>query len=201
MSEGYDAGVAHRLFTLCSALSLLLCVAVCVVWALGSGAAWRTSLPEGEHQAELMSGYGRLGVLVTRPFHPVPRLRPDAVEGHEFGPFELRYRRLGVSGPAPLQTWSLRVVLPCWLPAILLALPPAHWWTLRQRRQREDRARVRVRSGLCPACGYDLRASSGVGLCRGATGDGRARTDGITSTATKKPGPTAAESIAPARSS
>lgn len=45
--------------------------------------------------------------------------------------------------------------LPCWCPAILLAIPPIlvlrGAWTRRKRRRR----------GLCLVCGYDMRASHG----------------------------------------
>ena len=50
----------------------------------------------------------------------------------------------GASGPR-------LVFFPLWLPAMLLAVLPALW--LRRRR--------RLKPGLCPACGYDLRATPG----------------------------------------
>jgi hypothetical protein len=45
------------------------------------------------------------------------------------------------------------VVVPLWLPLPAASLLPALWlaWTQREARRR--------RAGLCPACGYDLRAS------------------------------------------
>jgi len=46
--------------------------------------------------------------------------------------------------------------VPYWLLAILLAIPPILWsaqfFRLRRRRNR-------IRNGLCPQCGYDLRAT------------------------------------------
>lgn len=47
------------------------------------------------------------------------------------------------------------VRVPYWLLAILTSALPA-WWLLRRSRER----RVRL-LGLCPGCGYDLRASPG----------------------------------------
>jgi hypothetical protein len=45
------------------------------------------------------------------------------------------------------------VAAPHWLPAALFALPPLLWL---RRARRVRRTRVR---GLCPTCGYDLRAT------------------------------------------
>jgi hypothetical protein len=48
---------------------------------------------------------------------------------------------------------SLRLSMPYWLPFGVLASPLALW--LRRRR----RTRKIIRRGLCPTCGYDLRAT------------------------------------------
>jgi hypothetical protein len=45
------------------------------------------------------------------------------------------------------------VTLPFWFPALLLPIPPVSWLARYLRKRR------RARSGQCPACGYDLRAS------------------------------------------
>src|SRR5687767_12376572 len=47
------------------------------------------------------------------------------------------------------------VLVPLWAVAIVSGIPLL-WWVVRWRR-----ARLRRREGLCPACGYDLRASHG----------------------------------------
>lgn len=45
------------------------------------------------------------------------------------------------------------VVVPLWLPMLLFAMAPATWVLRRRRRnRRNDR-------GMCPSCGYDLRAT------------------------------------------
>ena len=55
--------------------------------------------------------------------------------------------------------WSHhRLAVPCSYLVALLSLPPALWLRSGHRRRR---ARRRARAGLCPACGYDLRASPG----------------------------------------
>ena len=49
-------------------------------------------------------------------------------------------------------------VVPLWFVMLLFAMPVAVWW---RRSWRERRRRRRVSAGLCPACGYDLRATEG----------------------------------------
>jgi hypothetical protein len=44
---------------------------------------------------------------------------------------------------------------PAWLLVLITAIVPA-WWAYSRRRNQAARARER---GLCPSCGYDLRAS------------------------------------------
>ena len=51
--------------------------------------------------------------------------------------------------------WNVSVAIPFWLPFVLLSAPPAFWVSAKFRLWR------RRRSGACPSCGYDLRASTG----------------------------------------
>ena len=46
-------------------------------------------------------------------------------------------------------------MIPLWLPAVTFAVAPGRWVCAIRRR------RKRIAAGLCPACGYDLRASPG----------------------------------------
>jgi hypothetical protein len=48
------------------------------------------------------------------------------------------------------------VIVPYWLLSLLFALAPVWWANAWRHRRREVQ---RQRKGLCPACGYDLRAS------------------------------------------
>jgi hypothetical protein len=49
---------------------------------------------------------------------------------------------------------ELSVTTPFWLLVLLSLIPPALWLAARRRRQR-----LAIAAGMCPQCGYDLRAS------------------------------------------
>lgn len=57
---------------------------------------------------------------------------------------------------ARIHSTSFSWVVPYWAITLITALPAA-WFTSRWRR--EARRRSRLRHGLCPRCGYDLRAA------------------------------------------
>jgi hypothetical protein len=59
------------------------------------------------------------------------------------------------TGPPPVGT-GYGVFAPAWAVALAAAAFPA-WWLPRERRRR--RAQSRKARGLCPRCGYDLRAT------------------------------------------
>ena len=76
---------------------------------------------------------------------------------------------LGIPNPMPPKSdprwWTDRYrvwTVPHWLPASAFAVLPA-WWIMRHPprtwRWRPGRARRRLAAGLCPGCGYDLRAT------------------------------------------
>ena len=105
----------RRLFTFLSALSLLLCVAVCVLWVASY---------EQERQI----------VLADAPDADVSVV----ANGGELG-------------------LTLGVIVPLWAVATMAAAIPACWvgWYISRRfRGRPNNVR-----GLCPSCGYDLRAT------------------------------------------
>jgi hypothetical protein len=175
--------LARQLFTLCAALSLLLCVTVCVLWVRGAhhldlaGVNYARSPRTDRHHGiyfEVRSYSGTLRFRFTRAgFDPVyfqgrsaewmtwfraeyptglrwtfnatkppSRERPGFDAGHEI-----------YSGGAGhyWETWHLAVR--AWLPIVLLLVLPAMWLNGRRKARRARRL------GLCPACGYDMRAS------------------------------------------
>jgi hypothetical protein len=176
---------ARHLFTLCSAASLLLCLAVCVLWVRSYFsedsviAADRT--PDSRLRIRQLSN--RMGVLAhdessydTRYFvvtrsaevemestarltlfgislcsnEPAPdrvlvAAAPDSVAG-------LRWVRYDED---PLRMHGRMVWVPHWLLLLLFGLTPAARAVAAARRS------LRRANGLCPRCGYDLRATPG----------------------------------------
>ena len=157
--------LARRLFTLCSFASLLLCVAVCVLWArsyFGEDALW--AVGPGRNW-ELSSGGGELrftasdtmvGWLPQRPARWAYSRRPDLMPL-----VSLMYlpdgfwARHGFAWERP-GPWPhlLVAAVPHWFVVAASLLVPAAFTLVRRRRRR--RATV---GGLCPVCGYDLRAT------------------------------------------
>lgn len=141
----------RKLFTFCSVLSLLLCVVAAMLWLRSH---WITDAivyigPSGTHLAQTAGGHLLLGG--ENAAHPVQRLCRD-------------------SWTCPVTDWEERTLwltrgclrLPftrvcaipfCLITACLAILPS--FWSASTLRQRQHRRRL----GLCPSCGYDLRAS------------------------------------------
>ena len=160
--------VRSRLYTLCSALSLLLCAAVCGLWVRSYFAADEvgytrvsggTAPPE---QVGLISARGSVwvgrsraglgvwlgpGGLYWRTYEPWPW---PAYEPGKGQPGWLTFR-VGQDAVLGAVRWGL--YLPHWALCLVAACPAAatalHAW----------RRRSRAGAGLCPACGYDLRAT------------------------------------------
>jgi hypothetical protein len=128
----------RRLFTTLSALSLLLLVAVVVLWVRSYRTNWfgdRFPIEVARHRWELLSQGG--GLTLCR------------MEGPWF-----------FSGPSTGGTlvprYNARAVLgvPHWACAVAAGVLPIMWCFNRTRSSGRRRAR-----GLCFHCGYDLRAT------------------------------------------
>ena len=117
----------RRLFNALSLLSLLLFVAVCVLW--GSGRTAHVMLDDSSTESRvsrwLACGRGRVGYYKSEVMIYGPTTAPMRVTAFD----------------APL-----------WTVAASAAVLPAAWLCPRLSRDRAVR-------GLCPACGYDLRAT------------------------------------------
>jgi hypothetical protein len=178
--------MARRLFTLLSALSLLLCVAVAVLWVRSHSAGdkvsygW-TALPE-TRQVTLL-GYTNRGMLFLSRYDvrfsgPIPpgfwgdpagRLRWEQYRPYPPSAPADRYllgfratdasRSTALSDPpgvARVERWRI-VAVPLWVPLLALGIwPAARLWLWRRRRGAR-----RLAKGLCPSCAYDLRATPG----------------------------------------
>jgi hypothetical protein len=144
--------LARRLFAICSAMSLVLCAAVCVLWVrsylseeflmVGGGGAPATSAGT-VHLLHLSRGTWLYGAVPRSWFDPGRPIREQT-----FAHVQARYRGTRNTGRQPI-----------WAVAALTGAPGVI--VLSTRLWRIRRTRVARRKGLCPACGYDLRASPG----------------------------------------
>jgi hypothetical protein len=181
--------VFRHLFTLCSALSLLLCVAVCVLWVRSYFRAdWVPLIPR-VNGVRFDSWQGRLFVVRVRFPEDRPtylRMDPPVVGTSVFNQngdpaFRNAIRRLQQTAGIKLLTppravfssaspangfgfgysgeelkpdmgwWTFSI--PYWFLALAAAMSPVAWLVRRRK------LRGRIARGLCPRCGYDLRAS------------------------------------------
>ena len=166
--------VARRLFTVCSAASLLLCVAACVLWArsysvadrfLVNGSRWRHT----HHQA--VSGFmTSLNGHLIFSHAAYPRdYEGDGDLAHHRKPirYSLEQSRSEHFLPADYDDvfgfaigrggrmnsdlhW---VQIPHGSVVLAASVAPLLWGRSLARRRR------RIAKRLCPSCGYDLRAS------------------------------------------
>jgi hypothetical protein len=94
----------------------------------------------------------------TRDFHfPIFNAVNEHVFFDRFGFFCGSYDMKGIS--SFIQFHGLETTVPLWPIVALTGLPPAIWLISRVRAR--TTARRRMRMGTCPACGYDLRATTG----------------------------------------
>ena len=158
----------RRLFNLAAALSLLLCVAMVLLWV-------RSHLKftdvfffqtAGGNSLYVFSELARIDLSLGTVSGGPPRRQANWQSSHTDAWFaspppgvsvwyRLHFRRL--------ERWTLRhgdqsvsmrgIMLPLWFPASAFSLLPAVWLARAWKRKR------RRRPHLCPKCGYDLRAT------------------------------------------
>jgi hypothetical protein len=161
--------MARLLLNFLTLLSLLLCAAVAALWVRSYGGTDRLEL------AERASGWG---VYLNRGHFTVTTYRTGGMS--EMVPMPLKYER-ETANMEPHRTgirnatrdWSVAgfrfarrvdedgwtdrlLAMPLWALCLLLAAVPAVRSIRWLRGRRRDR---RTRGGLCPTCGYDLRAT------------------------------------------
>ena len=188
----------RRLFTLLSALSLLLCAAVVVLWVRGARDGDQFIFTTGGRLWWIMSGRGTIKVICVRQWPGPERFRwvtddssgriPTVAYTAPPGSEE-EWHALGIAGentevstwldgagtpvslsesnhPDPRRRNALResgmmpyrsVTVPLWMPLVLASVAPGVVLAQRLR----SRSRRRAALGLCPRCGYDLRATPG----------------------------------------
>jgi hypothetical protein len=167
------------LWNAATGLSLGLCIAIAYLWGtgylLGWEGAWEWFHSDGLGYtgcyAEVSGGGIQLGWVRLRVS---PNATPEFIElyrKNRRSPTDRYLRRThgsdypdaGRGGrwsfgdtsrtdPPYIET-RVHVIVPCWLPVALTAMAPALWLNGRVRRWRNRKR------GLCPDCGYDLRAT------------------------------------------
>ena len=143
----------RRLFDILSAVSLLLCVAT---MAVGIRSIW---------VATLWGYFGKGGNLIVSSSHgcigahympPLSRgVKPFVfaeAPGRDAGG-NFRWNRLGFDGYIYIGEQRSGLVIPDWFICSITAVLPFLWYRSYRRN------RHRKLKGLCPKCGYDLRAS------------------------------------------
>jgi hypothetical protein len=161
--------LARHLITILSAVSLLLCVAVCVLWVRSYHSADNAYVTLGNYPFTISSLYGEVSLssidaggfaYIFLPDWRTQRVSELHVSQQRLSQ-QCQRKLLGIgigsftfqAGPGNTPMTNRVLVLPCWLIASILLIPTSTrlvaWGRRRQRRHRD----------LCVNCGYDLRAS------------------------------------------
>jgi hypothetical protein len=181
--------MTRHLLNLMTVLSLLLCVAVVGLWVrsyfAGEELRWERHVARGQSRTDetisVQCEVGRIGLAYQHLAYsgPAVSVSPDddgridfthttttrpirlavAVPGQTYGfkSWNQPTRLLRPPNTMSGRGWSL--VAPLYLLAALTAGLPAgrvSWWLWQRRRHKHE-----TRRGVCPTCGYDLRATPG----------------------------------------
>jgi hypothetical protein len=149
----------RRLFTLLSALSLLLCMASVVLWVRSYWITDRCRLPgESPPRHAAWSHWGQVGIDNAPEVADARKRWQD----HIFAELDLSIdesadtvRKRRAHGPVPKIPAGQTHAMPHAAIAGLFALAPV-LWSLPRFRRRGNQRRL---SGLCMVCGYDTRAT------------------------------------------
>ena len=161
----------RRLLNFVTTLSLVLCAAACVLWVrsyfVGEQIGWQRSVPQaGEVRATfVVSAAGGLSIKFYSVAVADGSAQSAGVKSSAEREPVIRWvthspRYPWASGPRPwslgFQSSSRAAVVPYWFLVFTAAVLPALRLALAVRHGRRRR-----RIGLCPTCGYDLRATPG----------------------------------------
>jgi hypothetical protein len=138
--------VRRRFFTFCSALSVLVFVAICALWV-----RTETSPQPDWYRISDHRSYG----ISTEVGGVIGFLQQERTSYQSDDPADVLFNRAGFRyyriTSAGMRRWNL--ALPFWVMASATAILPL-WWVARRAR-----AGRRRRAGHCLRCGYDLRAT------------------------------------------
>jgi hypothetical protein len=145
--------IRRRLFTIVSFVSLVLCVATVVLWVLSYRWEEQAYFRYSGGSAYLTSSAGRLGVDLSRSEYAIREfgLFHDRVIDNDFT-YSFEPAPLGFAWRYPYDN-AFECAIPHWFAALLFAIAPTFWLLGHHRRGK------RQLLGLCPHCGYDLRAT------------------------------------------
>jgi len=156
----------RRLFTLASATSLVLCLAVVALWVRSYWAADDLTVGNSHSVRWISTARGRFAVIRLKYLATLPAERQGwHYKVSDPGEVAANVSAVAASTAGGLDFWRVRVtseahsdlqvfvaVLPLWLPFAVIAVMPLRWFqTMLLRRQSG--------LGICPSCGYDLRAT------------------------------------------
>ena len=166
----YNPPVKWRLFTILSVLSLLLCLATLALWVRSHWVQdWFVRGADEAIGTQVHSGLGRILCFHyddrsrrTEPWAWSMGSAPVTLQTHQLldtSEAPHWWNRLGFavlrggSGTSLAPSVVFFVLIPHWSLALLFAVLPA------LHLRAAIRSRRRLRPGLCPVCGYDLRAT------------------------------------------
>jgi hypothetical protein len=147
--------IRQRLFAIVSVLSLQLSLATAVLWVLSYRLEEQIYFRCSTGSAYLTSSAGRLGVdLQCRSGYPIREfgLFHDRVVDNDFT-YTFEPAPLGFAWRYPHED-AFECAIPHWFALLAFAIAPTFWFFGIHRRRV-----TRRKLGLCPTCGYDLRAT------------------------------------------
>ena len=159
--------VKHRILNLLAAVSMLLFMAtICSLIFGGITVSWGNPVRSAEY---ILDFHGSIAIQRLTDFIPVPSTDHASVGyfypiwWESFGlRFDRRFivRRANGSITPMAGTFGLTTEITAyvWWPLFLSVVLPA-WMLIRNLRSRAMQSRKRAQLGLCPVCGYDLRAT------------------------------------------